>query len=111
MSDVVRRPLRRRIVMSGMTRPTFEPEPAVDLAHPLGVTPGQVVVHRDEVHALAREAVQVHGQGRDERLALTGLHLGDPAEVQRRTAHELDVVVALADACASPPHEPPRRPR
>ncbi len=33
----------------------------------------------------------------DERLALTGLHLGDPAEVQGGAAHHLDVVVALAD--------------
>ncbi len=32
-----------------------------------------------------------------ERLALAGLHLGDPAEVQCGAAHHLDVVVALAD--------------
>ena len=33
------------------------------------------------------------GQG----LALTGLHLGDVAEVQRRAAHHLDVVRPLAE--------------
>ena len=43
------------------------------------------------------ERVQVGRQRRDERLAFTGLHLGDPAEVQRRAAHELDVEVALAE--------------
>ena len=42
-------------------------------------------------------AVEVGRQRRHEGLALAGLHLGDPAEVQRRAAHELDVVVALAD--------------
>src|SRR5699024_6614458 len=34
------------------------------------------------------------------RLALTGLHLGDVAEVERRTTHELDVEVTLAERAA-----------
>ena len=79
-----------------------EAEEAVDAAHPLGVAPGQVVVDGDEVDAVAAEAVEVRRQGRHQGLALTGLHLGDPAEVQRRAAHDLHVVVALADG-------PPRR--
>ena len=57
----------------------------------------QVVVDRDDVHAAAGDAVEVGGQGRHERLAFAGLHLGDPAEVQRGAAHELHVEVALAD--------------
>ncbi len=68
----------------------------MDLAHPLGVASGQVVVDGDEVQALAAEPVEVGGQGRDERLALARLHLGDPPEVQGGAADELDVVVALA---------------
>ena len=47
--------------------------------------------------ALAREPVEVRGKGRDQRLALTGLHLGDPAEVQRGAADHLDVVVTLPE--------------
>ena len=43
------------------------------------------------------ERVEVRRQRRDERLALAGLHLGDPAEVQRGAAHELHVEVALAE--------------
>ena len=58
---------------------------------------GEVVVDRDEVHAPARERVEVRRQRGDERLALAGLHLGDPAEVQRGAAHELHVEVALAE--------------
>ena len=42
-------------------------------------------------------ALRYDGQRRDERLALAGLHLGDPAEVQRGAAHELHVEVALAE--------------
>ena len=61
---------------------------------------GQVVVDRDEVHALAGERVEVDGQGGHEGLALAGLHLGDPAEVQGGAAHQLDVVVALAEHAA-----------
>src|SRR5581483_2606531 len=41
--------------------------------------------------------VQVGRQGRHQGLALAGLHLRHPAEVQRRPAHDLDVVVALAE--------------
>ena len=48
------------------------------------------------MHALAGQRVQIGGQGRDEGLALTGLHLGDVAEVQRRATHDLHVVVPLA---------------
>lgn len=69
----------------------------VDPAHHLGVALGQVVVHRDQVDALAGERVEVGGEGADEGLALTGLHLGDVAEVQRGATHHLDVVVALAE--------------
>ena len=43
------------------------------------------------------ERVEVRGQRRDQRLALTGLHLRDPAEVQRRAAHQLHVEVTLAE--------------
>lgn len=42
------------------------------------------------------EGVQIRGQGADERLALTGLHLRDIAEVERGATHHLHVVVTLA---------------
>ena len=69
----------------------------VDAAHQLGLVLGEVVVDRDDVHALAGERVEVRRQGRDQGLALTGLHLGDVAEVQRRAAHDLHVEVPLAE--------------
>ena len=43
------------------------------------------------------ERVQVARQRRDEGLALAGLHLRDPPEVERGAAHDLDVEVALAE--------------
>ena len=73
--------------------PTLTPERLVDRAHPFGVAAGQVVVDGHDVHALAarrgvgllgvgrvhRQRVQHDREGRRQRLALAGLHLGDLA--------------------------------
>ena len=67
------------------------PEPVEDAAVPLGVALGEVVVDSDEVDADAGERVQVERRGGDERLALTGLHLGDVALVEDDAAHHLHV--------------------
>ena len=69
----------------------------MELAHPLRVSGGQVVVHRDHVDPVALEGVQVDRQRRDQGLALTGLHLGDPPEVEGHAAHQLGVEVPLAE--------------
>ena len=61
----------------------------MDLAHPLAVALGEVVVDGDDVHALAGEGVEVGGQHGDEGLALAGLHLGDAALVEHDAADEL----------------------
>ena len=64
---------------------------AIDAPHPLRVAPGQVVVDGHHVNALAAQRVEIRGQSRDERLALTGLHLGDGAAVQDHAPDELHV--------------------
>ena len=46
---------------------------------------------------LAGQRVEIGGEGRDERLALTGLHLGDGAVVQHHAADELHVEVPHAE--------------
>ncbi len=79
---------RTPLIISGQAEEVVQPP------HPGGVAAGQVVVHRDHVHALARECVQVHRQRGGERLALAGAHLGDLAVVQRHAADELHVEVA-----------------
>ena len=71
-------------------------EELVDPAHPFGVAPGQVVVHGDDVDALAGQRVEVDRERGDQRLALAGLHLGDLALVQDHAADQLHVEVALA---------------
>ena len=80
-------------------------EPLVDAAHPLGVAMGQVVVDGDDVNAVAFERVQINGQGGDQRLSFTGLHLGDFAGVQHHAADQLDVEVPhVEDAAAGFAH-------
>ncbi len=69
----------------------IQAEEAVHAAHLLAVAFGQVVVDGDQVHAPARQRVQVGRQYGGQGLALTGLHLGDVAEMQRRATHQLDV--------------------
>ncbi len=68
-------------------------EEPVDAAHPLGVAARQVVVDGDDVHALARERVEIGGQGGDERLAFARLHLRDLPAVEHHAADELHVEV------------------
>ena len=74
-----------------------QPQKAVDLAHPLHIAFGQIVVHRDHMHALAGERVQINRRGGRQGLAFAGLHLRDLALVQHNAADELHVVVALAE--------------
>ena len=74
-----------------------ETEKTVDLSHPLGVAAGEIVVDRDDVHAVAGERVQIDREGRDQGLAFAGLHLGDHAAVQHDPAHQLHVEMALAE--------------
>ena len=65
----------------------------VEGSHPFGVALGEVVVHRDHVHAPAGQGVEEYGEGGDEGLAFAGGHFGYLALVQDDAAEELDVVV------------------
>ena len=65
------------------------------LAHPFGITSGEEIIHGHDVYAATRQAIQIRRQGCDERLSLTGLHLGDATLVKNDSADHLHVVVAL----------------
>ena len=68
----------------------------VDLAHPLRVPAGEVVIHCDQVHPFAGQGVEVAGQGGHQGLALAGAHLGDAPRMQHHAAHQLHVEMAHA---------------
>ena len=48
------------------------------------------------MHALARQGIEVDGQGGHQGLALAGLHLGDLAFMQHHAAYQLYIEMALA---------------
>ena len=62
---------------------------AVELAHFLALELGQVIVDGDDVHALARQRVQIGGHGGGQRFAFAGFHLGDAALMQYDAADHL----------------------
>jgi hypothetical protein len=74
-------------------------------AHPLGVAAGEVVVHGDHVHAVARQRIQIHRQRGGQRLAFAGAHFGDLSVVKRHAAEQLHVEMAhLHDALGALAH-------
>ena len=65
----------------------------VERAHPLRVALGEVVVHRDHMHAVSGERIEEHRERSHEGLTLTCSHLGNLAFVEHDTTYELHVVV------------------
>ena len=61
--------------------PHRQPKKVVELAHPLCIPAGQVVVDGHDVDALAGECIQIHRQSSCQCLALSGSHLGNFAVV------------------------------
>ena len=47
----------------------------IDLAHPIAVTPRQIIVYSHYMHALAGQSVEIGRKGGNKGLALAGLHL------------------------------------
>ena len=75
-------------------------EEAIDRAHPIRIALREILIHGDDVDALAGQRVEVGGQGRHQRLALARAHLGDAALMQCDAADQLDVEVAQAQGTA-----------
>ncbi len=96
-------PVRRVVAEGGVVLDDAdrETQAVIDGPHPLRVALGQVVVDGDDVDAPAGHGVERGGQGRDEGLALAGLHLRDLALVQDDAAHELHVEGAHAQLAAA----------
>ena len=62
---------------------------AIDIAHPLALILGQIVVDGNDVHTLAGQCIQVSGQRGGQGLTFTGAHLGDAALMQDNTTDQL----------------------
>ena len=68
-------------------------EEPVQLPHPFGVAIGQIVVHRDDMHAIAGQCIQIGRQGGDQGLSFAGAHFGNLAMMQNHAADQLHVEV------------------
>ena len=80
-----------------MEQANLEAKEVIELAHPLGVSPCEVIVNRNDVHAIAGNAVEIACERGDKRLALARLHLGNGAAMQRNAANNLHVKVAHSE--------------
>ena len=63
--------LRFLIVLNAADR---QSEKIVKRAHPLGVAPSQVIVHRDQMRAASGERAEIKGQRCDQSFSFTGRH-------------------------------------
>ncbi|GIS14080.1 MAG: hypothetical protein CM15mP116_06630 [Synechococcus sp.] len=66
------------------------------LAHPLGITAGQVIVHRHDVHATTSEGVEIARKGGNQGFAFASFHLGDLTFMQHHAANQLDIEMTHA---------------
>ena len=65
----------------------FKPQKVVELAHPGRVSRREIVVHGDQVNAIARECIEVSRQCSHQSLTFTRPHLSDIALVEHHTAN------------------------
>ena len=73
------------------------PERLENRAHPARVSPGEIVVDRDEMGALSREGVEIERQSRHEGLSLSRAHLQGGAFMQKHPSRELHIVMPQPD--------------
>ena len=71
-----------------------QPKKTVNLAHPFGVTARKIVVHGDNMHALAFDRVQIARQSLGQCFAFTGAHFGNFATMEHDTADHLHIEMA-----------------
>ena len=66
-------------------------EPLVDLSHPLRITAGQVIIHREHMRAACSLCIPRDRGNSGQGLAFAGLHLGNLALGERQRTLKLDL--------------------
>ena len=79
------------VIKTVNNRTGFQAKEAVNLVHPLCVTAGEVIVHRDDVNTFAFERIQISRERCDKGFTLTCTHLCDIAGMEDHAANELYV--------------------
>ena len=66
-------------------------EELIDQAHLLSVTASEVIVHRHDMHAMARKTVQVNRESSSKRLTFTSCHFGNCTFMEHEATDHLHV--------------------
>src|SRR5689334_513592 len=81
---------KRGVVLNDSCR---QSERIIELAHPLRVPFGQIVIDRDQMSPFAFQGVQIYRQRGDEGFPFAGFHFRDTAFVEDHAADQLHVEV------------------
>lgn len=72
-------------------------EEAVDVAHPLCVSFGEIFVDGDDMDAFSFQGVEINGHGGSQGFSFAGFHLGDVALVEDGGTEDLDRIGELME--------------
>ena len=84
----------------GVNHPRRQAQSAVNLAHPRGVTLGEIVVHGDNVNTFPGKSIQIGRKGGDQGLAFARAHFGNIALMQENPALQLHIKGPQAQCAA-----------
>ena len=74
-----------------------EAKEAIDFPHPLRIALCKVIVHSNDVNAVARERVQICRKRFGDGFSFTGFHFRNATLVQHNTAQKLHIEMSLPD--------------
>ena len=80
----------RTILINAIHAQTVE---HINRAIPLGITFGQIIIYRNNMHALVRKRVKEHRQSSHKGLTLTGSHLGNLTLMEHHATYQLYIVM------------------
>ena len=79
------------IRLERVNHPHRHTQRVVNLAHPVGIALGQIVVDRHDVHTLAGQRIQIGRQRGGQGLALARAHFRNVAAMQENPTHQLHI--------------------
>ena len=79
------------VVQSVHDGPDGQSQELVDMSHPLGVAPCQIIVDGNDMHAFSRQCVQISRQGGGQGFTFTGFHFRDLALMKNDPPNQLNI--------------------
>ena len=96
IGNVGRIGLAALFIIKAMHNDTYgQAQETIDLAHPLRVAAGEIIIYRHHMHALAIQGIEISGQRGDQGLAFTGAHFSNATFMQHHAADQLHIKMTL----------------